>query len=45
MNPWGIQQMGTLHLWNLGMNEPGFSPPAFVSSEGISTLQFMETLV
>lgn len=21
--------MGTLHLWNLGMNEPGFSPPAF----------------
>ena len=29
MNPWGIQQMGTLHLWNLGMNEPGFSPPAF----------------
>ena len=29
MNPWGIQQMGTLHLWNLGMNEPCFSPPAF----------------
>lgn len=29
MNPWGIQQMDTLLLWNLGMNEPCFSPPAF----------------